>query len=140
MYKNAEILSAILNKWAQPLIGTFLNGHLQSMPFVQGLQNKIRSTGWVSPNWNLYSELAPIMEGISGNILSPIMNKYISQVDDASIPKMAHSIVGSALKRGELSLFEGKVVFEEADLKQLKRLLELNLPYNAEDDIQIKTD
>ena len=71
MYSNADILSAVINKWAQPLVGTFINGHMQSFPFVQGLQNKVRAMGWVSPNWTLFAELAPLMEGISGNILSP---------------------------------------------------------------------
>ena len=137
---NAEILSAILNKWAQPLVGTFIEGNMQSLPFVQGIQNKIKSMGWVSPQWSLYKELAPLMEGISGNILVPILNKYLSAVDDASLPKMAHEIVDNALKNGELRLFEGKVIFERDDLQQLKRLLDLNLPYNAAEAIVIKTE
>lgn len=140
MYRNADILSAVLNKWAQPLIGTFINSHVQSIPFVQGLQNKIRSMGWVSPNWSLFAELSPLMESVTGNIVAPMISKYVSQIDDASIPKMAHGIVDNAIKNGELSLFEGKVVFEESDLKQLKRLLELNLPYNPAEDIIIKTE
>jgi hypothetical protein len=140
MYRNADILSAILNKWAQPLIGTFINSHVQSLPFVQGLQNKIRSMGWVSPNWSLMSELSPLMESVTGNLVAPMISNYVSHIDDASIPKMAHGIVDNAIKNGELSLFEGKVVFEEHDLKQLKRLLELNLPYNPEEDIIIKTE
>ena len=140
MYRNADILSAILNKWAQPLIGTFLQSHVQSLPFVQAIQSKIRSTGWVSPNWSLFTELSPLMESVTGNIVAPMISKYVSQIDDASIPKMAHGIVDNAIKNGELSLFEGKVVFEESDLKQLKRLLELNLPYNPAEDIIIKTE
>lgn len=140
MYKNADILSAVLNKWAQPLVGTFINSHMQSMPFVQGIQNKVRSLGWVSPNWSLMGELSPLMESVTGNIVAPLISKYVSQVDDASIPKIAHNIVDNALKNGELSLFEGKVVFEEDDLKKLKRLLELNLPYNPKEDVIVITD
>lgn len=140
MYKNSEILSAVLNKWAQPLVGTFINEHLQSMPFIQGIQNKIRSIGWVSPNWTLMGELSPIMEAISGNIVAPMITKYIAQIDDASIPKIAHAIVDNALKNKELVLFEGTVVFEEGDLKKLKRLLDLNLPYHPEKDVIVITD
>ena len=140
MATNADILGAVINKWSQPLIGTFLNSHMQTIPFIQGLQNKIRSTGWVSQSWTLMGELSPIMEGISGNLVAPVLKKYLSQVDDASIPKMAHAIVDNALKKGELSLFEGKVTFEEDDLKQLKRLLELNLPYNKDKDVIVITD
>lgn len=137
--RNSEILSAVLNKWAQPLVGTFIEGNMQSLPFVQGLQNKIKSMGWVSPQWSLYKELAPLMEGISGNILAPILNKYLSEVDDASLPKMAHEIVDNALKNGELRLFEGKVIFERDDLQQLKRLLDLNLPWSGEE-VEIKVE
>jgi hypothetical protein len=140
MYKNSEILSAVLNKWAQPLIETFLKDHMQSMPFMVALQNKIRSTGWVSPNWNLYSELSPLMESVTGTIVAPMVNRYVSMVDDSMIPKLAHNFVDNAIDNTELSLFEGKIVFEEDDLKRLKRLLELNLPYDPADDIKIKTE
>lgn len=139
MATNAEILSAIVNKWAQPLITTFINEHVQSMPFVQGVQNKVRSLGWVSTKWTLLGELSPIMESLSGSIITPYLNKYLTQLDDASIPKMAHSIVDNALKNGEMVLFEGKVTLEESDLRTLKRLLELNLPYDKSEDITIIT-
>jgi hypothetical protein len=140
MYTNAQILAAVLNKWAQPLIGAFIGGNIQSIPFVQGLQNKIRSMGWVSPNWSILSEISPLMESVTGSIIAPMLGQYLSRMNDEDIPKMAHSIVNEALKNKELSLFEGKVVFEEADLRNLKRLLELNLPYNPEDDVIIKTE
>lgn len=140
MATNAKILGAVLNKWAQPLVGTFLGSHIQSIPFVQGIQNKIRSMGWTSPNWSLMSELSPLMESVTGNLIAPMIEKYLAGIDDGSIPKMAHSIVDDALKNGELVLFEGKITFEEADLKKLKRLLELNLPYNPSDDVVIITE
>lgn len=137
---NAKILSAILNKWAQPLVGAFIGNHIQSVPFVQGLQNKIRSMGWVSPNWSIINELSPLMESVTGSVIAPMIGQYLERMEDSSIPKMAHTIVDEALKNGELSLFEGKVVFERADLQQLKRLLELNLPYNPNEDVVIITE
>lgn len=140
MATNAAILGAVLNKWAQPLIGTFLNSHIQNVPFVQGIQNKVRSLGWVSPRWTLLGELSPLLESVTGNVVAPIIEKYVSGIDDASIPQMAHAIIDDALKKGELVLFEGKVVFEENDLRKLKRLLELNLPYNASDEVTIITE
>lgn len=140
MATNARILGAVLNKWAQPLITTFVSGNIQSIPFVQGLQNKIRSMGWVSNQWTLMKEISPLMESVTGNLIAPIVERYLSNVSDESIPKMAHAIVDDALKKGGLVLMEGKIVFEEADLKQLKRLLELNLPYNSEEDVIIKTE
>ena len=140
MVTNAKILGAVLNKWAQPLVASFIGANIQSVPFVQGIQNKVRSMGWVSPNWSIMSEISPLMESVTGSVIAPMIERYVSGMDDASIPKMAHAIVDDALKNGELSLFEGKVVFEEADLRNLKRLLELNLPYDVNEDVIIKTE
>lgn len=140
MASNAEIIGLVVNKWAQPLLSTFLSDYIKGVPIVQALQNKIRSTGWVSPAWTLMPELAPFMEGITGNIVAPFVSKYLSQFDDAMLPKIAHSIVDNAISKGELSLFEGKVVFDQSDLRQLKRLLELNMPYNTDEQITIKTE
>ena len=140
MITNARILGAVLNKWAQPLVASFIGANIQNVPFVQGLQNKVRSMGWVSPNWSFMSELSPLMESVTGNIIAPMIERYVSGMDDASIPKVAHSIVDDALKHGELSLFEGKVVFERSDLEQLKRLLVLNMPLNPDDEVTIKTE
>lgn len=128
MYTNAQILSAVINKWSQPLIKTLLGGKVQSLGFIQALENKVRSMGWVSPNWSMMAELSPIMEGVTGSIMTPILNKYLSMVDDASIPQMAHDIVDEALKQGKLSILEGKIELETEDLIELKNLLNYNLP------------
>ena len=136
--KNHQILSAVLNKWAQPLIGEFVSKGMQNLPVLQALQNKVRSTGWVSPQWTLMSELGGLLEGVSGSLVQPLLNSYLSQLDDASIPQMAHAIVDKAIAQGRLTLFEGKVEFDEADLRQLKKLLELNLPVINEEIYHVK--
>ena len=128
MFTNAQILSAVINKWSQPLIKTLLGGKVQSLGFIQALENKVRSMGWVSPNWSMMAELSPIMEGVTGSIMTPVLNKYLSMVDDASIPQMAHDIVDEALKQGKLSILEGKIELETEDLIELKNLLNYNLP------------
>jgi hypothetical protein len=140
MATNAKILGAVLNKWAQPLIATFVSDNIQSVPFIQGLQNKVRSLGWVGPKWTLLGELSPLMESVTGNLVAPMIEKYLAGLNDESIPKMAHAIVDDALKNGELILFEGRIIFEKEDLWQLKRLLELTLPYDPKEDVEIKTE
>lgn len=136
--KNHQILSAVLNKWAQPLIGEFVSKGMQNLPVLQALQNKVRSTGWVSPQWTLMSELGGLLEGVSGSLVQPLLNSYLSQLDDASIPQMAHAIVDKAIAQGRLTLFEGNVEFDEADLRQLKKLLDLNLPVINEEIYHVK--
>lgn len=128
MYSNAEKLSAVLVKWAQPAIQSLLSGRLSSLPMVAGIENKIKSTGWVSPMWSLASEIAPITENLSSRMITPLISNFIGRVPDDMIPQMAHEIVDSAIKNGSLSLFEGKIEFEKEDLEELKTLLRYNLP------------
>lgn len=127
-YTNAQILSAVLNKWLQPVVLQLSQTKMQSFGFVQAIENKVRSTGWVSPNWNLTRELAPIIEPITNSIVQPMLNKYLSNVPDEAIPAMAHGIIDKAMADGQLELMEGKFVFEKEDLQDLKNLLNYNLP------------
>ena len=50
-YSNAQILAAVLAKWGQPAIEQLTSGKLDNLPWMQAVSNKVRSTGWVSPNW-----------------------------------------------------------------------------------------
>lgn len=138
MATNAQILSAIINKWAQPFLQSFMTGKVQSLGFLSNIESKIKSTGWVSPRWSIMQDLSPLMESVSGSLVTPMLNRYLSQLDDAAIPQMAHNIVDDALKKGSLNLFEGKVEIERADLEYLKKLLDYNLPYNESDVITLK--
>ena len=140
MYTNAQILAAVVNKWSQPLIKTMLSGKLQSIGALRNIEEKIKSTGWVSPKWSIMQDLNPIFESVSGSIVTPMLNRYISQLDDASIPQMAHNIVDGALERGSLSLFDGKLELEREDLEELKRLLDINLPVKEGDVYVVKTE
>ena len=138
MASNAQILAAIVGKWATPMAAPFLSTWVEGVPALGAIQNKVRSMGWVSPNWSLMSELSPLLEGMSGSLIAPLLANYLRGVDDGSIPAMAHGIVDAALKRGELRLMEGKIIIERSDLEQLKRLLDYNLPMTAEEVITLK--
>ena len=60
-YTNAQILAAVLAKWGQPAIEQLTSGKLDNLPCMQAVSNKVRSMGWVSPNWSLGKELSPMM-------------------------------------------------------------------------------
>lgn len=139
-YSNAKVLSAVINKWAQPVIQSFAGSKLSGIPFIQTIETKIKSTGWVGANWSLTKELSPLIEPITGNLVTPMLNKYISQIPDDNIPTVAHGIVDKAIADGQLSLFDGKVEFELADLQELKKLLDWNLPLKEEDVYQVITE
>lgn len=138
-YTNAQILSAVLNRWLQPVVLQLSQAKMQSFSFVQAIENKVKSTGWVSPNWNLTKELSPIIEPITNSMVQPMLNKYLSNVPDEAIPAMAHGIVDKAMADGQLELMEGKFVFEKEDLQELKNLLNYNLPLPQETGYVVKT-
>ncbi len=127
-YSNAQILSAVLNKYMQPLVNTLAMSKLQAVPFVQGIENKVKSMGWVSSNWSIVSELAPYTEAVSASLIGPILTQYISNIPDEAIPELAHGIVDKAILEGELKLIDGYISFDKHDLDKLKTLLNINLP------------
>lgn len=139
MYSNAQILAAVLNKWAQPVISQLAIGRLDSIPGIQAINNKIRSTGWVSPNWSMIAELSPIIEPVTNRVAQPILGSYFKRLPDEAIPEIAHGVVDAALQQGQLSIMEGRVTFDKSDLEELKKLLDYNLPLKKDSEYVVKT-
>lgn len=137
-HSNREILSAVLLKWGQPAIESIAGGKLMQLPFLANLEAKIKATGWVSPMWSMSKELAPLMGGISSQVITPLLANYLKDIPDEAIPRMAHSIVENAIKNGGISLMEGNVVFEEEDMVELQKLLRYNLPVTESEEYQVK--
>lgn len=140
MINNAYKLSAVLTQWINPVVQQFAAGRMASLPFVQLIENKVKSSGWVSPAWSLASEISPLLNNVSGALVQPLLQRYISSIPDEQLPKMAHSIVDEAIKQGSLSLMEGRVVLEKEDLEELKQLLNYNLPLSQEEEYEVITE
>lgn len=138
-YTNSQILAAVLNKWLQPVVLQLSQAKMASFPFVQAIENKVKSTGFVSPNWSLTQELSPIIEPITNSIVQPMLNRYLANVPDEAIPKMAHGIIDKALADGKLELMEGKLIFDQNDLTELKNLLNYNLPLKDNEEYKVIT-
>lgn len=139
-YSNSQILAAVVSQWIQPMIGSLVTSKIGNIPLLGVAENWIKNLGVVSPNYSIVKDLMPIIGGASNVIVTPFLNKYLSMLDDASLPAMAHGIVDKAIENGELSIAEGFITFEENDLKKLKKLLELNLPLSADSDYIVKTE
>lgn len=140
MITNAQKLSAVLTTWINPVVQQFAAGRMSTLPFVQLIENRVKSSGWVSPAWSLASEISPLLNNVSGALVQPLLQRYISSVPDEQLPKMAHSIVDEAIKQGSLSLMEGRVVLEKEDLEELKQLLNYNLPLCQEEEYEVITE
>lgn len=137
---NSQILSAIIVKWAEPLINGLAQSKLAGIPFIGNIEAKVKSTGWVSNQWSLMSELAPYANDVIYSLIGPILNQYLSKIPDESIPEIAHRIVDTAMEKGEMSLLEGYITFDKGDLMRLKKLLNANLPYSKVKPIKLKED
>lgn len=138
-FSNSKILSAVLNKWLQPVVLQLSQAKMSSFPLVNAIENKIKSLGFVSGNWSLVGELSPMIEPITNSIIQPILDKYISKIPDDAIPAMAHGFIDKAIEKGELKLMEGRLVFSKDDLMELKTLLDYNLPIGNNEEYVVKT-
>lgn len=138
-YSNTQILAAVLQKWLHPVIVQFAQHKAQSLPFVQMINNKIRSTGWVNPQWSIVPELSPLVEPVANSMVQPVIKSMLSKVPDDAVPAMAHSFIDKLLEQGQFAILDGNVVFEKADLEELKKLLNYNLPLKKEDTYIVKT-
>ena len=138
-YTNAQILAAVLTKWGQPAIEQLTSGRLDNLPWMQAITNRVRSTGWVSQSWSLGRELAPMMGSMTGAIVTPMIERYLSSMPDGSIPVIAHKFVDAAIENDGLTLFDGNVTFDKDDLTELKHYLEWNLPLDASPVYEVKT-
>lgn len=139
MHTNSQILSAVISHWAQPMIGQIVAEKMGSIPVLGAAENWIKNLGIVSPNYSIMKDLMPVIGGVSNELVTPFLNRYLAMMDDAALPAMAHGIVDKAIENGELSLAEGFLIIEEPDLKRLKRLLELNLPMVEDNCYVVKT-
>ena len=139
-YTNRQILAAVLNKWMQPALQQLAGAKLMRLPFLANIEAKVKSTGWVSPMWNMGNEIAPLLGGVSNIIIEPILSGYLQGVPDNAIPSLAHTIVDNAIANNGISLFEGNIVLEKGDLEELKNLLRYNLPITEENRYKVKND
>ena len=88
MYTNSQILAAVVSQWVQPLIGTLVTGKISNIPMLGAAENWVKNLGIVSPNYSIVKDLMPIIGGASDVIIVPMLNKYLSMLDDASLPAM----------------------------------------------------
>jgi hypothetical protein len=131
MATNAQIMAAIVNKVAQPIVMAYMNELLGANGFVQMLENKVKNMGIVSPQWRIINELAPFGEVISGAMVVPFLTSLMQGVDE-QLPMLARDFIRKAKEQGSISLLEGKIILDKHDINEMERLIENNLPPMAE--------
>lgn len=127
MATNAQIMAAIVNKVAQPIVMAYMSELLGANGFVQMLENKVKNMGIVSPQWRIINELAPFGEVISGAMVVPFLTSLMQGVDE-QLPMLARDFIRKAKEQGSISLLEGKIILDKHDIAEMERLIENNLP------------
>lgn len=131
-YTNAHKLSAIVAKWLEPMAGQLAGMRLSAIPALSGIENKIRSTGWVSPSYSIANDLSPIMGRVANALVQPFVYGMIKDIPDETIPTMFKEIVRAAIDNGGMSILEGTITFSLEDMERLNHLLDRNLPCETE--------
>jgi hypothetical protein len=107
--KNSDKLAAVLYRWLEP-----------SLPQLGGLMGRNK----------VLAVFAPLATSLTASTAVPLIKSFIAGMPDDTLPLVAHSIVATAMKQGHLDIWD--IVFDTADLRRLKQLLDLNLPLPAE--------
>lgn len=136
---NAQILTAVLLKWGEPVIplmmGKVLNGVSSTMLPVEKF---LKSVGVVGPAWQISGEINSLASIGGARMVRPFLERFLSRIPDPMIPQIAHEYVDSAIKNGKISILDEYFTFDRNDLVELKKYLDCNLPYQREEEYVVK--
>lgn len=81
-----------------------------------------------------------MLDGLSAALVEPFVLSLLGNLNDASIPQMAHSIADATIQAGGLTSFEDNIIFDLDNLHELKTLLNYNLPVKQTEVYKIITE
>lgn len=136
-FSNSQKLASVLSEWARPAIAQIASTKLMGMPFMQSLQATIVGSGLVGANYNLASDVNPMIQPIINSLITPMLAKYFSNVPDEAIPSTARAIVNQMIAQGTFSILDGLVTFDPEDIAELDSLLSKNLPIEDTESYQV---
>lgn len=138
-YSNAQKLAAVVSHWARPAITQLAASKLGTLPMMQHLQQMAVGSGLVSQAYNISADILPILSPIVNNLLQPYLERQFAQLPDDSIPTLARDVLAEAERRGSYPILDGFVTLEDADIRELRQLVEKNLPVAERDHYEIIT-
>lgn len=97
---NAQILTAVILKWGEPVIpvmmGNTLNGISAGMLPVEKL---FKSIGLAGPGWQISNEINSLASLGGTKMIRPFLERFVSRIPDDMIPELAHGYVDSAIQQ-----------------------------------------
>lgn len=135
---NAEILTAVILKWGEPIIPALLAGgaNSETSGMMLPVERFLKNWGIVGQNWSARKEINSLVAIGGKDVLRPFVFSMISKIPDEMIPSVAHNYVDAAIKEGKIELF-GRIDIEKEDLEELKKYLDCNLPYKKGNEYEV---
>lgn len=142
-HTNSEILTAVLVKWAKPMVDEIVASRLGNYQPIVAANEWVKKYFPVASNYSIVNDLSflvvPSTEIVVGNFVRNGIAKL--GVADADIPgyssKLLAAMMEQAEKDGKISLF-GTIELEKSDLEKLRTLLERNLPVEVAERYEVK--
>lgn len=134
MHSNADILTAVLTHWLQPMSEAVASRVMGSK--LNGINEWAKKLFPLSANYSITQELSFLMQPTVNALLAPAVTRVLasSGIDDASIPQYAHELVKAMRKeteeKGAITVFD-TFVLSSSDVDSLQNLLDKNLPLSA---------
>lgn len=125
---NARKLARVVSVWARPAISQIATGKIGTMTFARNLEQMLKGNGLVSQTYKIGDELQPFVCAAMDSIVEPILESYFGKLPDVSLPRLAHNIVDTAMLQTSYTIMEGLITFYQEDMRELKCLLEKNMP------------
>lgn len=136
---NAQILTAVLLKWGEPVIPVMMGGMLNGISAgMLPVEKFFKNVGLVSGGWNISNELNSLAAIGGTRVIRPFLERFVSRMPDEMIPQLAHEYVDSAIEKGGFALFDQRFTFDRNDLVELKKYLDCNLPYQKPEEYVVK--
>lgn len=136
---NAEILTAVLLKWGEPVIPALMSKTLAGVSATMlPVEKFLKSVGLVGGGWTIGGEINSLAAIGGTKVIRPYLEKFVSKMPDELIPEIAHEYVDSAIQAGSLSILDNYFSFDRNDLVELKKYLDCNLPYQKPEEYVVK--
>lgn len=136
---NAQILTAVLLKWGEPVIPALMSKTLAGISATMlPVEKFLKSVGMVGGGWSIAGEINSLAAIGGTKVIRPYLERIVSKMPDELIPEIAHGYVNSAIEAGSLSILDNYFNFDRNDLVELKKYLDCNLPYHKPEEYVVK--
>lgn len=134
MHSNAEILTAVLTHWLQPMSEAVASRLLGNK--LGGINEWAKKLFPLPSNYSITQELNFLITPTMNAMLGPTVNRLLasSGIEDSAIPQFAHNLAKSmrqeAETKGRITVFD-TFILSSTDVATLQDLLAKNLPITA---------